>query len=241
MAGSGNAKRRRTELRAQIQPRLVHLLQKSNKARGEKKRLGGVGDSQIATARAIASVLSAGEALRLGEQPKMSQANAIATKTIFKKIQRELDQKVMLGVCDGNNVTHRGYHALCKAIKHRVTAVAPELKGGLLPSSTRVAQLRREMNSKLPQFIGDYYHIDGRQIIPEVRVGKKVVRKSKEVILDNKNNLFADIKVVQQSMVLFYDITIEGECQNLFESNFSSDLIYYSRVSLMSLILSASH
>ena len=71
------------------------------------------------------------------------------------------------------------------------------------------------MNSKLPQFIGEYYHIDGRRIIPEVRVGKNVVRKSKEVILNDKNNLFADIKVVQQSMVLFYNITVEGESQNL--------------------------
>ena len=71
------------------------------------------------------------------------------------------------------------------------------------------------MNSKLPQFIGEYYHIDGRRIIPEVRVGKNVVRKSKEVILNDKNNLFANIKVVQQSMVLFYNITVEGESQNL--------------------------
>ena len=71
------------------------------------------------------------------------------------------------------------------------------------------------MNSKLPQFIGEYYHIDGHRIIPEVRVGKNVVRKSKEVILNDKNNLFVDIKVVQQSMVLFYNITVEGESQNL--------------------------
>lgn len=214
MAGSGNAKRRRTILRAQIQPRLVSQLQRSNKARGERKRLNGARDSQTATARGIASVLSAGEALRLGEQPKMSQANAAATKNVFKKIQGELSQEVMLGVCDGNNVTHRGYHALCKVIKHRVTSVAPEMRRGLLPSSNKVAELRRKMNSKLPQFIGDYHHIDGRRVIPEVRVGKNVVRKSKEVILNDKNNVFADIRVVQRSMVLFYDITVEGESQN---------------------------
>ena len=215
MLGSGNAKRRRTILRAQIQPRLVSQLQQSNKARGERKRFFGARDSQTATACAIASVLSAGEALRLGEQPRMSQVNAVATQTAFKKIQKELSEEVMLGVCDGNNITHRGYHALCKVIKHRVTSVAPEMKRGLLPSSKKVAKLRRNMNSKLPQFIGEYYHIDGRRIIPEVRVGKNVVRKSKEVILNDKNNLFADIKVVQQLMVLFYNIIVEGESQNL--------------------------
>lgn len=209
--GSGNAKRRRTILRAHIQPQLVSQLQQSNKARKERKRWVGAKDSQNATARAIASVLSAGEALRLGEQPKMSQARAAATQTVFKKIQEELNEEVMLGVCDGNNVTHRGYSALCKIIKHRVTSVAPELKHGFLPSSTRLAELRRKMNGKLPQFIGEYFHIDGRKVIPEVRVNRKVVSKSKEVILNDKNNLFAKIEVVQQSMVLFYNITVEGE------------------------------
>lgn len=209
--GSGNAKRRRTVLRAHIQPQLVSQLQRSNKARRERKRWVGAKDSQTATARAIASVLSAGEALRLGEQPRMSQASAAATQSVFKKIQKELSGEVMLGVCDGNNVTHRGYYALCKVIKHRVTSVAPEVKHGLLPSSTRLAELRRKMNSKLPQFIGEYFHIDGRRVIPEARVNKKVVKNSKEVILNDKNNLFANIEVVQRSMVLFYNITVEGE------------------------------
>ncbi len=70
------------------------------------------------------------------------------------------------------------------------------------------------MNEKLPQFIGDYYHIEGRRIIPEVRVGKKIVRGAKEVILDSKNNLFAQLEVVQRSMVLFYDMTVQG---NIFD------------------------
>lgn len=51
------------------------------------------------------------------------------------------------------------------------------------------------MNEKLPQFVGDYYYIEGRQIISEVRVGKKIVRGAKEVILDSKNNLFAQLQV----------------------------------------------
>lgn len=140
----------------------------------------------------------------------MSQANAVAVQGTWKKIQRAIGEDIMLGVCDGNNVTHWGYTAMCKAIKHRVQTVAPELTGGLLPSINRVVQLRREMNAKLPQFIGDYYHIEGRRIILEVRVGKTIVKKAKEVILKDKNNLFARLEVVQWSMVLFYDVTVEG-------------------------------
>jgi len=67
------------------------------------------------------------------------------------------------------------------------------------------------MNEKLPQFIEDYYHIEGRRTIPEVRVGKKVIRGAKEVILDNKNNLLAELEVVQRLMVMFCDMTVEGK------------------------------
>lgn len=70
--GSGYAKRRKTMLRAQIQPAVVTSVQESNKRDGRKKRLGGEGDSQSKTAEATAGLLSAGEVGALAVQPKMS-------------------------------------------------------------------------------------------------------------------------------------------------------------------------
>ena len=134
---------------------------------------------------------------------------------MFKKLQKTLTEEVMLGTCDASGVSSRGYVAMCNAVKHRVQLVALELKGGLLPSRNRLAQLCKQMNEKLPQFIGDYYHIEGRRIIPEVRVGRKIVRGAKEVTLDSKNNLFAELEVVQRSMVLFYDMTVQGIISDL--------------------------
>lgn len=162
------------------------------------------------TAAVLACLLSAGEARKLAEQPRMSQATTAAAVGMFKKLQKSLTEEVMLQTCDASGVSNRGYVAMCNALRQRVHVVAPELKGSLLPSRNRLAQLRKEMNEKLPQFIGDYYHIEGRRIIPEVRVGKKIVRGEKEVILDSKNNIFAQLEVVQRSMVLFYDMTVEG-------------------------------
>lgn len=208
--GSGHAKRRRTALRYQIQPSTVSQVQEFNKRQGRKRRLGGDGTLHNKTASVLASVLSAGEARKLAEQPRMSQATTAAAVCIFKKIKKSITEEVMLGTCDASGVSNRGYVAMCNAVKHRVQLVAPELKGGLLPSKHRLALLRKQMNEKLPQFIGDYYQIKGRRIIPEVRVGKKIVRGAKEVILDDKNNLFAELEVVQRSMVLFYDMTMEG-------------------------------
>ena len=80
--GSGNAKRRQTLIKAQLQPALVSSIQMMNRRQGGKKRLSGEGSSQTVTARAIASILSAGEALRLGQQAKMSKANVVAAQSL---------------------------------------------------------------------------------------------------------------------------------------------------------------
>lgn len=75
----------------------------------------------------------------------------------------------------------------------------------------QVAVLRRELNENLPQFIGEYYHIDGRMTLPPPKTkggGKRTMPL--EVKLDDKNTLFVDIEVVQRSMVMFYGITVEG-------------------------------
>jgi hypothetical protein len=54
----------------------------------------------------------------------------------------------MLGISDCDGVTQKGYEAICKAVKHRVWLVAPELKGSLLPSGNRLVQLRKQMNAQ---------------------------------------------------------------------------------------------
>ena len=209
-SGTGYFKRRRTQLRHQILPEVLHRVQKSNKQLGKKKRLGGEGSSQAKTAAVIASILSQGEAKALAEQPQMSQATMAVTQSVFKKIQDVLTKEVMLGTIDGSSVTHRGYTEIYKTMKNRIGLVAPGLRGSVLPSPYKLAGLRKQMNENLPQFIGDYYNIEGRRHVPEVRQGKRIVRPAKEVILDSKNNLFAELEVVQRSMVLFYDITVEG-------------------------------
>lgn len=93
----------------------------------------------------------------------------------------------MLGACDGSGVTHRGYSMIYKTVKHRVGLVASTLNGSLLPTPNRLAQLRKQMNDKLPQFIGVYYSVEGRRVIPAVKIGKKIMTPEKEVILNSKN------------------------------------------------------
>lgn len=171
-----------------------------------------MGDSgaQGITAAAVASILSPGEANALIDQPRMSQASAAVAKKVLQKIGDTVGPDAMLDACDGAGVTHRGYTAIYQTLKNRIGLVAPGMTPSILPAPHRLASLRQDMNAKLPQFIGEYYHIEGRRVIPAVRQGRKEITPAKEVILHSKNNLFVDLEVVQRSMVLFYNITVEG-------------------------------
>lgn len=210
-SGSGHAKRRRTMVRAQLQPSIVESVQTSNRLGGSRKRLMGDSCAQGITAAAVASILSQGEANALIDQPRMSQASAGVAKKVLQKIGDSVGPDAMLDACDGAGVTHQGYKAIYRTLKNRIGLIGPGMTASILPAPHRLASLRQDMNAKLPQFIGNYYSIEGRRVIrTAVRQGKKEITAAKEVILHSKNNLFVDLEVVQRSMVLFYNITVEG-------------------------------
>jgi hypothetical protein len=213
-AGSGYFKRRRTLLRAQLAPTVVSRVQRQNNQTGSRKRLAGDSGAQTRTAASVASFLSLGEAATLIDQPRMSQATASVAKDVLKKIGETVGPNTMLAACDGTGVTHKGYAAIYKTLKNRIGLIAPAQSSAILPAPHRLASLRKEMNAKLPQFIGEYQWIEGRHSIPEVRVGSKVVTPAKEVILNIKNSLFVDLEVVQQSMVLFYGMSVAGNASS---------------------------
>ena len=209
-SGSGHAKRQQALIRAILQPVVVAAMQRTNKVGGGKKRLVGDSTTQVKTVACLVSILRPTEAAAMVEQRRMSQAKATVVKEVIRQIGDSIGEDSILDACDGSRVTVRGYDAIYRTVKNRIGFVAPGIKSCILPAPHRLASLRKEMNAKLPQFIGDYYHINGCRTIPEVRVGGKVVTATKEVVLDSKNNLFVELEVVQRSMVMFYEMTTEG-------------------------------
>ena len=85
-----------------------------------------------------------------------------------------------------------------------------------MDSVEQVSLLRRELNSRLKDLVGDYYHIDSMlELVASASVtngkGKKKNPDISRVVLTTKNSLFVDIEVVQRTMVKLYKFTIEGE------------------------------
>lgn len=76
--------------------------------------------------------------------------------------------------------------------------------------------LRRELNSKLKDLVGEYYHVESTlELETQAAVTNGRAKNKKpdlsRVVLTSKNNLFVDIEVVQRTMVKLYGFTTQGE------------------------------
>jgi hypothetical protein len=72
------------------------------------------------------------------------------------------------------------------------------------PLVVQLSKLRRELNGRLKDFIGDD---------PEDK------SKALQYVFNDKNNIFVDIEAVERSMIKLYGITLDGKysCHNLHE------------------------
>ena len=209
--GSGWAKRRVKLVRTHLQPHLVDAVNDNNRVNHEKQRLHGDKASQTVTAVALAKILTRHEGLTLATQPSMEHVKRKIASNVLKAIGKRVGPSNILAACDQAGVSYRGYGAIYQAVKAPVRDLTKDAKSNILPSPYHVRRLRQELNANLPQFIGQYYHAEGRMELPAVsKKTKKSEEQRKEVVLDEKNSLFTDLEVVQQSMVIFYGITESG-------------------------------
>jgi hypothetical protein len=209
--GTGGAKRRVKLMRTVLQPHVVETVNDCNRVQRGRKRLHGDKESQTKTAVALAKILSRHESLTLATHPAMGHVETKIANKVLKSIGDSVGPDKILAACDQAGVSHRGYGAIYKAVKGPIELLNKDIKAKILPNPYQVKLLRKELNANLPQFVGEYYHIEGRMTLPTTsKTTKKCDDRPKDVVLNDKNSLFTDLEVVQQSMVIFYDITVAG-------------------------------
>ena len=209
--GTGGAKCRVKLIRRVLQPHLVQAINDRNWVERESQRLYGDKESQTRTAVALAKILSRHEGMALASHPAMGHVETKIANNVLKSIGKRVGADKILAACDQVGVSHRGYGAIYKAVRGPIAVLNKDIKASILPSPYHVKLLRQEMNANLPQFIGEYYHVEGRLELPTTsKKSKKSDNIRKDVVLTEKNSLFTDLEVVQQSMVIFYGITEIG-------------------------------
>jgi hypothetical protein len=144
----------------------------------------------------------------------------------ISKIGTHVGPHNILEACDRSNVSGAGYAEVYKKFKGRIAATGRGLKiGACLPNPHQVSILRKSFNSKLHEFVEEYYSLHNTMEIP--RAQNSTNKKPLRITLNDQNNLFLDVECVQRTMVNLCNVTPEGEhlLINLF--NFIIFVNYY--------------
>jgi hypothetical protein len=117
-----------------------------------------------------------------------------------------VNTNVMLKICDVCNIPRYAYEEVKKQLKKEVQSAREELKMSLLPTPRNISTLKKKINSKLHEYIGEHYHI---HTTIEYTLKSGTSRKQKDQLaLNKKNSCFVDIEAVQKTIVNFYNIIL---------------------------------
>lgn len=204
----GQAKAMRRLARSILAPTSVQEIQTSNALNQKKQRLYGTKEQQIESGKLLAKILSKTEVKSMLETPALKSVGIDVTNMYLDKIGEAVGVPQILGTCDRSGITQDGYAAVYKQMKGGAKTAGRGLRIGCLPKPYHVSILRRELNAKLIDFVGDYYSLNS-----EVEFQSKKGSKKKDLVhvkLTEHNSFFVDVEQVQRTMVELYRITPEG-------------------------------
>jgi hypothetical protein len=214
----GHTKAQHRLARLIIAPATVKRIQEENAANHTRKRLHGSKESQKESGLLMGNIWSKIELLSMLKSPTMQSVGIDITDQYLDKIRQEVGAHEILACCDRNGVIQNGFNAIYKSFQNGVKAAGKGIHIGCLSKPYHLSLLHTELNSKFVEFIGEYYSINDCISIPHQHSKSK--EKSPMLLkLDETNNLFVDIEIVQRTMVQLYKITPEGIQLNCHSDN----------------------
>lgn len=76
------------------------------------------------------------------------------------KIGARVGAHEILAMCDISGITQQGYASIYKQFRGGAKAASKGIRIGCLPKPYHVSLLQKQMNSKLIDFVGEYYSIN---------------------------------------------------------------------------------
>ena len=146
--------------------------------------------------------------------PFMQSVGTTITNQYLNNIGTGIGAHEILAVEDGSGITNEAYSEIYKKFVGGVKSAGKGIQiGCLLPKPYHISLLRKEMNAKLADFVGEYYPIINTLEIPPALQSKK--KESMLIELNEHNSLFVDVEIVQRTMVQLYKFTLVGTFQLL--------------------------
>ena len=119
--------------------------------------------------------------------------------------ETKVDSMDVQMVMDNCGISQTGYSNVFKAMKSKLKQ--KYITSSALPLPSHMRKSRTELNTRVSEFLGSAFHIQGI-----------FWSKEREVQFIAYNNLFFDLEALQQNMVRFYNIHLDEVDNKLFLS-----------------------
>ena len=143
------------------------------------------------------------------------------TKEILKKISNLVSEDDVQRACDAVGISTNAYHALHGLLKDALRERG--ITENLFPIPHRVRLARKANNDLIWESLGEYKHIKGSMMYSSTSAksregGNSIPNGAKSFGYHQYNNIFVDLKRLQQAMVKFYALSPQGNtiCNVIF-------------------------
>lgn len=134
------------------------------------------------------------------------------TKEILKKISNLVSKDDVQRACDAVGISTNAYHALHGLLKDALRE--RDIMENLFPIPQKVRLAKKANNDLVRKSLGEYLHIEGSMMYSSTsaksRGNSKGGNAAKFFGYHQFNNIFVDLKRLQQAMVKFYALSPQG-------------------------------
>lgn len=168
----------------------------------------------------LSSCLKKADVIALLRAPRGKHINDAVTKEVMRKFSNLVTDVDVQNACDEVGISTKGYTALHGLLKDALRERG--ITENVFPVPRKVKLARRASNEDVTLRIGHYLHIEETMpssifVQSPQRAKKATNAKNRADNIDKgfpysmSNNIFVDLKKLQQAMAVFYALPSNGE------------------------------
>ena len=194
------------------------------------------------------SLLKKEDVLKIIHAPQSKYILEAVTKDVMSKFSNLVTSFDVQNICDDVGISRNGYHAIHQLLKDALRKQG--ITENLFPVPRKVKLAKKVSDADVFSRLGPYYFVEDTMVIPGLqkkggakkqRLGKKSGARSKSApatnfITEEKgfdytqfNNIFVDVRKLQQAMVAFYRLPAAGKLESVCAKYTNSTYLFVTQ------------
>lgn len=147
------------------------------------------------------------DVLSIITDPRRPKIRKAVVKNVVGEIATTIDSSSIQRACDEAGISVKGYQAIRQVVKDAFFKQG--ISGTLFPTLKAVHSIKRINNDDVHHAIGEYFHIEDTLAL-NTGLNKKKNKTCTIFEYNVYNNIFVHVERLQQAMVKFYNLPLEG-------------------------------